>query len=121
LSSKLLVVEDNQDTRELIHHYFINAEFTVTTAVDGSEGIYMAKAEKPDLIITDLAMPNLDGMEMIKKLRDDPETATIPIIVFTAHGSVTPEEATEAGADRVFYKPFVFDELVRIVRVLIHQ
>lgn len=120
MSSKILIVEDNQDTRDLIHVYFKNAELSVVTAVDGSEGIYMTKAEKPDLIITDLAMPNLDGLEMIKNLRSDPDTASIPIIVFTAHGSVSPEKATNCGADKVFYKPFDFDDLVAVVRTLIH-
>jgi two-component system alkaline phosphatase synthesis response regulator PhoP len=121
LSAKILIVEDNQDSREVIHLYFTQAGFTVVTAVDGSEGLYMAKAEKPDLILTDLSMPNIDGLEMIKLLRADEETATIPILIFTAHGSVTAEQAQEAGADQVFYKPFDFDELVKIAKALIQK
>jgi DNA-binding response OmpR family regulator len=121
MSNIILVVEDNPDTRELLHLYFKNAGFTVVTASDGSEGLYMAKAEKPDLILTDLAMPKMDGMEMIKKLREEAETAPIPIVIFTAHGSVTIEDATEAGADKVFYKPFDFDELVKVVKLMIQE
>jgi DNA-binding response OmpR family regulator len=116
-----LVVEDNPDTRELLHLYFKNAGFTVVTASDGSEGLYMAKAEKPDLILTDLAMPKMDGMEMIRKLREAAETAPIPIVIFTAHGSVSVNDAKEAGADQVFYKPFDFEELVKVVRLMIQN
>jgi two-component system chemotaxis response regulator CheY len=116
-----LVVEDTLDTRELLHLYFTNAGFSVVTASDGTEGLYMAKIEKPDLILTDLAMPILDGLEMIKRLRGNPETAPIPIIIFTAHGSVTAEEAQGAGADRIFYKPFDFEELVTIVRSMLEN
>ena len=121
LSSKLLVVEDIQDTRELLHLYFTNAGFAVSIASDGLEGLCLTKVEKPDAIITDLAMPRLDGMEMIKRLRKDPDTANIPVIVFTAHGSVTPEEAQESGAEAIFYKPFDFDELVKIVKLMVQQ
>ena len=81
----------------------------------------MAQAEKPDLIITDLAMPNVDGTQMIRQLRAEPEIADTPVLVFTAHGSVSPEAIKEAGADQAFYKPFDFDEMVKIVREMIPQ
>ncbi|MBI3652148.1 MAG: response regulator [Acidobacteria bacterium] len=121
MSFKILIVEDNKDTRELLHMYFTNAGFTVAMASDGGEGLYMAEAEKPDLIITDLSMPNIDGTEMIKQLRADSETAHIPILVFTAHGSATTDAAMEVGADQAFYKPFDFDELVNIVREMLQK
>jgi DNA-binding response OmpR family regulator len=117
--SKILVVEDNTDTRELLHLYFANAGFAVVEARDGKEGLSKARAEKPDLIITDLAMPRVDGTEMIKQLRSEPEMADTPVLVFTAHGSVTPERMEEAGADKAFYKPHDFDELVEVVRELL--
>jgi DNA-binding response OmpR family regulator len=119
--SKILVVEDNTDTLELLNIYFTNAGFTVETATDGSEGLHKAQTEKPDLIITDLAMPNVDGTEMIRQLRLEPETAATPVLVFTAHGSVSPETVRQAGADQAFYKPFDFDEMVKIVRKMISQ
>src|SRR5258706_3350154 len=106
--SKILVVEDNNDTRELLHIFFANAGFSVVEGSDGREGLYQAMVEKPDLIITDMAMPRLDGSEMIKRLRKEPDTADTPVLVFTAHGSVTPEIVREAGADKAFYKPFDF-------------
>jgi DNA-binding response OmpR family regulator len=117
--SKILVVEDTQDTRELLSLYFKNAGFTIAAAIDGREGFYLAIAEQPDLIITDMAMPNVGGGEMIKMLRAEPTTAKIPIVVFTAHRSVSPQLVEEAGADKIFYKPFDFDELVSNVKALI--
>jgi CheY-like chemotaxis protein len=119
MSRKILVVEDNEDTRELLHMYFTNAGFIVVPAPDGADGIYLAKAEMPDAIITDISMPKVDGTEMIKRLRSDPQTRDIPILVFTAVGSSTTEEALAVGADQAFYKPFDFDELVRIVREML--
>ncbi len=104
------------DTREALHHYFTNAGYEVPTAADGSEGLYLAKAEKPDLILTDIAMPKMSGIEMIKQLRSETETAEIPILVFTAHTSCTTEAALKAGADRAFYKPFDFTEMRKVVR-----
>jgi two-component system cell cycle response regulator DivK len=119
--SKLLVVEDNSDTRDLLHHYFTNAGFTVVTAIHGGEGIYMAKAERPDLILTDISMPTMDGIDMIRQIRADAETAEIPILVFTAYGSSTIDEALEVGATQAFYKPFDFDELTKVVRSMVDQ
>lgn len=118
---KILVVEDNRDTRELLKLYFTNARFLVVTAVDGTEGIYKATAEHPDIILTDLSMPNMNGVEMIKKLRSRPETVNIPILVFTARGSGITKEAVEAGATQTFYKPFDFDALVEVVHGLLEK
>lgn len=118
---KILVVEDTLDTRELLHFYFTRTGYTVSTAGDGQEGLYMTKAEKPDLIITDVNMPNMDGVEMVKQIRADAEIAHIPILVFTAANSTTEEDLAEAGANRIFQKPFDFDEMQEIVRGLLGQ
>jgi two-component system, chemotaxis family, chemotaxis protein CheY len=118
---KILIVEDTLDTRELLHYYFTNAGYSVSTAVDGQEGLYMVKTEKPDLIITDVSMPNMNGTEMIRHIRSDGEIAHIPILVFTAVSSSTEEELSRAGANRVFHKPFDFNELQKIVRGLPRQ
>jgi DNA-binding response OmpR family regulator len=121
MSVKILIVEDNQDTREILRHYFANAEFAVLTAEDGSEGFHKAKAEHPDLIITDLNMPQMTGVDMIKYLHADSETAQIPILVFTAMSSGMATEGIKAGALRTFYKPFGFDALVNEVNTLIES
>jgi CheY-like chemotaxis protein len=116
---KILVVEDDPDTRELMHLYFKYAGFVVVAAADGKQGLHLAKAEKPDLIITDVEMPNMDGITMIKQLRSEPETATIPIVVCTASAGVTDEEVIKAGANNTLYKPVDFSALVEFIRSMI--
>jgi DNA-binding response OmpR family regulator len=121
MSLKILVVEDNTDTRILLHQYFNNAGYLVPTANDGEEGVYMAKSEQPDLILADIAMPNMDGKDMIKHIRSDPKTAKIPIIIFTAVGNLSTEEALETGADKIFFKPYDFDDLRHVVQAMLKQ
>jgi CheY-like chemotaxis protein len=111
MPSKILVVEDNTDSRNLLHFYFTEKGYTVITAIDGAEGLYMTRAEKPDLIITDLTMPNLDGVEMISLIRAEPEIAGIPIAVYTAYGKELCQAAIQAGASQAFSKPFDLDNL----------
>src|SRR5205085_5988142 len=86
MAKKILIVEDNFDMREVLDLYFKTEGFDVVSACDGREGLYMARAAPPDLMITDLDIPNLDGISLIKELRMGPEFADIPIIVFTAFG-----------------------------------
>jgi DNA-binding response OmpR family regulator len=112
----ILIVEDNQDTRDTMRIYFTFSDFKVMTAADGSEGFNKAKAGHPDLIITDLAMPNLSGVEMIKRLHSDSTTAGIPILIFTAKGSGIAGDGLRAGALKAFYKPLDFDALVNEVK-----
>ena len=121
MSLNILIVEDNQDTREGMRIYFTYSDFKVMTATDGSEGLKRAKAEHPQLIITDLSMPNLDGVNMIKRLLADSETAHIPILIFTAKGSGIAKDGLKAGALKAFYKPLGFDALVDEVKALLES
>lgn len=116
MSHKILIVEDVNDTRDALEMYFKHKGFNVLTAVDGEEGLALAKAEKPDLILTDIAMPQMDGETMIRRIRLEPENKDLPIFVFTARGSGTVKGAMKAGATQAFYKPFDFDQLAQIVR-----
>jgi DNA-binding response OmpR family regulator len=118
---KILIVEDNQDTRELLHFYFTNAGYSVPTAIDGQEGLYMAKTENPDLIISDVSMPNINGIEMVRQIRADSTIAHIPIIMFTAIDSSMEGILSKAGANIVLRKPFDFDELQKVARSLLGQ
>jgi DNA-binding response OmpR family regulator len=112
---KILIVEDVPDTREALHLYFKHQGFTVLTAADGQDGLEIARAEKPDVILTDIAMPEMDGETMIRKIRSDEGNSELPIFVFTARGSGTVKGAMKAGATQAFYKPFDFDELAKLV------
>ncbi len=120
MSKTILVVEDTVDTRELLHLYLTNEGFTVILASDGGEGMYMAKSNRPDLIITDIHMPNLSGIDMIKQLREESELAGIPIIALTAYGKDYAEEAIGAGASETMHKPFEFDALIAMVNSLLN-
>jgi len=116
--SKILVVEDNLDTREFIHLHLITEGFDVALAANGQEGLYLATVEHPDLIITDIEMPGIDGIEMIKRLRAQSETQNMPILVLTAFGKEVMDNAVRAGANRAIAKPVLLDELINDVREL---
>jgi len=116
---KILVVDDNLDTREFIHLHLTTEGFDVVLAANGQEGLYLAGMEHPNLIITDIEMPGLDGIEMVKRLRDQDETQNIPILVLTAFGKEVMDNAVRAGANRAMAKPVLLDELINDVRELL--
>jgi len=115
MSGKILFVDDTADTRELFPLYLTHAGYTVIEAVDGREGLYRAKTHKPDVIITDIMMPNMDGYAMIREIRGAPEIAATPIIALTAYGAEKLKLAKEAGADEARSKPMNLGELVNLV------
>ena len=119
MPATILVVDDTVDTRDLIHLYLSGEGFTVLIAADGGEALYRAKAERPDLIITDINMPNMDGHTLIRELRAVEEFADTPIVALTAYGSEAAEEAKRCGANAVFAKPMEFAELVSEVARLL--
>jgi diguanylate cyclase len=120
MSFRVLVVEDNTDHRDLIAKILEIEGYTVFTAQDGGEGLEQVKAECPDLIICDVMMPHVDGLQMVKALRGMPEYSTIPVLMITAYGDAR-EGAIKAGADRTMGKPFDFDELMKVVKEMLAQ
>ena len=121
MAARILVVEDNLDTRELVHLYLKTEGFDVVTASDGREGLYLARAEQPDLIITDLNMPGVDGITLIKELRTDPEFQDKPIIAFTAFGRTDRDNAIRAGANRALDKPTYMETLIDDIKELLDE
>jgi len=117
----ILVVDDSTDTRELLHFYFKSAGFDVIVAADGGEGLYRARADRPDLIVTDINMPNLDGIGMIRQLREEADFADLPIIAVTAYGDEFARQAVEAGATAAAAKPMNLDSLVEQVKGLLGE
>jgi two-component system cell cycle response regulator DivK len=85
MQRKLLIVEDNQDNRELAIKVLKNKGYEIIEAVDGEEAIEKAISEKPDLILLDISLPKLDGYEVAKRLKSMEEFQEIPIVAFTAH------------------------------------
>jgi CheY-like chemotaxis protein len=116
---KILVVDDSDDTREMMAKLLELESFTVITAEDGWVGLQMAEVEQPDLIITDINMPNLNGIEMIKILRKQHAFGKIPIMAITAYGTAIAAEALAAGANQATTKPIEFDSLITGIKRLL--
>jgi CheY-like chemotaxis protein len=117
----VLVVDDSPDARVLYSEYLEQqCGFRVLTAEDGEQAVRTAKAEWPAAIVMDLAMPNVDGCEAIRRLRADPMTAEIPIVAVSAYAfGVEQMLAREAGADLCLAKPCLPPQVARVVRAMI--
>jgi CheY-like chemotaxis protein len=103
---KILYVEDNDDNVYVVKSRLGRAGFTVLVAVNGEEGVAMAAAERPDLILMDLSLPVLDGWEATRRLKSAPETKSIPVIALSAHAMAGDrEKALAAGCDEYDTKP----------------
>jgi len=109
---KVLVVEDNEDSRELVVKVLKNKGYLVIAAVDGEEAVEKAIAEKPDLILLDISLPKLDGYEVAKKLKSLAEFQEIPIVALTAHAMKGDrEKVIVAGFEGYITKPINVREL----------
>jgi two-component system, cell cycle response regulator DivK len=109
---KILYVEDNDDNVYVVKNRLTRAGYTVLVAVDGQQGVDMALAERPDLILMDLSLPGLDGWEATRRLKAAPETKSIPVIALSAHAMAGDrEKALAAGCDDYDTKPV---ELTRL-------
>jgi len=117
---RILYVEDNEDNVYVVKKRFARAGFTVLVAADGEQGVNMAAAERPDLILMDLRLPVLDGWEATKRIKAQPETRHIPIIALTAHAMTGDrEKALAAGCDDFDTKPVEMPRLLEKVKALL--
>lgn len=122
MKSKILVVDDEPDALELIEYNLRNAGYDVTRASDGVEALRKVRTTRPDLVILDLMLPEMDGMEVCKTLRRDAQTAAIPIIMLTAKAAeIDRVVGLELGADDYVTKPFSPRELVLRVRTALRR
>jgi two-component system cell cycle response regulator DivK len=111
-SRKILVVDDNQDGRELVVKILKNRGYQMIEAVDGEEALEKAIAENPDLILMDISIPKLDGYEVTRRLKSQVKFKDTPIIALTAHAMKgDKEKAMEAGCEGYISKPIDIHEL----------
>jgi two-component system chemotaxis response regulator CheY len=118
-NGKILVIEDNRDSRDILSKLLRMSGYEVLSASDGELGYEAAARFHPDLIITDINMPRMDGIEFVKRVRASELLGKIPVLVVTAFGINAAREAVEAGADAAAEKPFDFDRFLRTVEELI--
>ena len=109
---RILYVEDNDDNVFVVKTRLERAGYTILVAVNGQEGIDMARAESPDLILMDLSLPEVDGWEATRRLKSAEDTKRIPIVALSAHAMAGDrEKALEAGCDDFDTKPVDFARL----------
>ncbi|HXG63548.1 MAG TPA: response regulator [Blastocatellia bacterium] len=115
-SSVVLIVEDNPQVSQVVVLLLGLEGVKVITAANGLDGLKQCRTHKPDLIITDLKLPGMDGLEMIQTLRADSECGQVPIIAFTAYAQELTAEAIKAGANGVLSKTGSYDLLLALVK-----
>jgi CheY-like chemotaxis protein len=117
----ILLVEDHQDTCQM-YAEFLAVGYQVLTAGDGEQGLERLRSHRPDLLITDLSLPRLDGFELMRQVRRDPAIRTIPIICLSGYGGdVYEARAREAGGDRLLLKPCMPDTLAEVAAELLQH
>lgn len=117
---KLLLVEDNEDNRDMLSRRLVRRGYEVVIAVDGQQGVDMAASEAPDLILMDMSLPVMQGGDATRLIRANPATGHIPVIALTAHAmSGDREKALEAGCNDYDTKPVELDRLLGKIESLL--
>ena len=117
MTASILIVDDSNSVRMAIRMALTGAGYAVTEAADGAQGLSKANGSRFDMIITDLNMPNMDGLTMIRELRKSPAQCGTPILFLTTESDdAMKQQAKAAGATGWLVKPFVPDQLVKVAR-----
>lgn len=118
--ARVLVADDEDDVRDLVVYRLSRSGYDVVEALDGEEAFRLATEQTPDLIVLDVMMPRIDGYELTRRLRAEPATSRVPVILLTARTQENDvSQGFEAGADDYLKKPFNPDELVARVRAVL--
>jgi two-component system cell cycle response regulator DivK len=117
---KILIVEDNEENRDALSRRLQRRGFEIVMAADGKIGVAMAQSEKPDLVLMDMNMPELDGWEATRQIRATAETQKLPVIALTAHAMAGDRDrALEAGCADYHTKPVDFPKLLAQIEALL--
>ncbi|NEO57030.1 MAG: response regulator transcription factor [Okeania sp. SIO3B5] len=122
ISGKILLVDDEPGLREAVQVYLEDSGFNVNVASNANDGWDILQSYLPDLVITDIMMPQIDGYQFLQKLREDPRFKALPVVFLTAKGMTTDRiQGYQAGCDAYLSKPFDPEELVAIVENLLER
>ncbi|MDF2692820.1 MAG: response regulator receiver domain [Labilithrix sp.] len=120
--ARILLVEDNEMNRDMLSRRLRRRGYEVLLAVDGLEGVSQARSERPDLVLMDMSLPEIDGWEATRRLKADAEVSATPIIALTAHAMEGDRErALHAGCDDYETKPVDIDRLVAKIDALLEK
>jgi CheY-like chemotaxis protein len=117
MTKTILVVDDEPAVRDMLKGFLAPLEYEVLTAANGEEALTLAEREDPEIILLDVRMPGIDGLETCGRLKTQEETRGIPIIMMTGFG-ITPDEAQTVGAEDCVSKPFNLADLLRRVSAI---
>ena len=122
MGRSILIVEDEREIRDLLAHYTRKEGFSPSVAPDGETGWAKVRAEKPALVLLDIFLPGMDGLELLRKIRKHPGTARIPVVMLTAKGDETDRiVGLELGADDYITKPFSPREVAARIRAVLRR
>ena len=112
MAKKILFVDDEPDVLTAVTFRLTKSGYNVITATDGEKAVSAIRTERPDLVLLDMRLPGINGMEVCRVIRSDPALKNIPIILFTASASCIAEDCAKCGADDYILKPFDSKELL---------
>jgi two-component system, cell cycle response regulator DivK len=122
MTKRILVVEDQEDNRQILRDLLASVGYEMTEAWDGAAGVAAAKEQRPDLILMDIQMPLMDGYEATRRIKAEPGLNTIPIIVVTSYALSGDEgKARDAGCDAYVTKPYSPKQLLAKIREFLPQ
>ena len=117
MSKRILVVEDTEDNRQIIRDLLSSVGYELIEAMDGAEGVAMAQSQHPDLILMDIQLPQVSGLEVTRWIKDDPELRAIPVVAVTAFAMKGDEERIrEGGCEAYLSKPISVGKFIETIR-----
>lgn len=119
---RILIIEDNTDIRENLEEYLMLCHFEVIIAQDGEEGLVKIQEDLPHLILCDIAMPKMDGFQVLQQIRSDDRTVNIPFVFITSSAQKKDmEKGMSVGANAYLTKPFQMQELTKVINQFVKE